>query len=225
MYEDIPTHIKDRFGQVLFGSARGEYEKDTAYEIEIYRKVYSYFSGAGMLHDSKMDKIEKAFNELLSVKDYYPDVLSPVSDLRGFIFRGVPLDNKVIIDKFQKTGLLNPLNYEVISGNRAVARNITYVPRHYIESWTIDPSFAKKMGSQGSENDDYILFETKSYNSKNFLFSIEFTNLINVTLLGKIEEEYEILRLSNSPLKVNAVINIPREGSYMDKIMNWSKVR
>lgn len=225
--QSIPQEIKEKFGEVLFGSIRGGMERDTSYEAYVFRKVFSYFSGEGMTRALSAE-IEDVFQELLSIKGYYPDVLKP--GVRGFIFRGIALNDPKTIDKFRSMGFLTPNNYKEIGNGKAVAKNLQYYPRHFIESWTDDVFFAKYMASTSSpvtlldqeprSTEAYLIIETKQYDPSELLFSTEFTNLLDREM-GKKYEESEIVRLSKNPVSVDSIIRVPTVGSPMDDILGW----
>lgn len=225
--ESIPLEVQQKFGHVLFGDIRGFGERDTEYERWVYRKVYRYFMGEGMGQNEAEDIVD-AFQELLSIKPYYPDVLTP--DVKGYLFRGFSLNTPSAIAAAHSMRLLDSTVYKVARNPQMAITQVHYTPRHIIESWTKTAGFAERMASvlsnptfgddEPKAMDTFITLQTKQYNEKELLFNSEFTNFLDREY-GKLDEEDEIVRVSKNPIPVEAIIRIPKEGSPMDKLLGW----
>ena len=225
---DKEEEIRKKFGRVLFGDwQRSErltkrIEKDTKYEKKIFSLIYNeWFWNNTWASAKKNNKVLQTLKELSEIKDNYPTILKPdpVSKYpilyRALIVKRTDED----LRKFHKKLFTQRKNYEIV--DKKFGRVIyklgeeahQYKPKKEAESWTISFKHAFKFIRSVDTNygTDYfnagkpfIIYAAKVPEEER-LFKLKFTNTLFET------PEYEIVRLSNNPIKASMYYIIRKE--------------
>jgi len=184
--EDIPSDVKDAFGNIAFGQntaisilqGTNKNEPNTKFEAELISSLKNWVS----FSSDKTAKELYAKKELLKkASDYFPSILKPTTPNGTQIYRG--LSRTMFSDEdFEK---MKPDDFEspLIFGGKKYYKYIhpiNYTPHREIQSWTVKLNIAKKFMSMG----DYILM---SKQNNEYMFSQKLMH----TLFG--ENEGEIL--------------------------------
>lgn len=196
-----------KFGEILFANPLGGDEKNTKLEDKYVKTIYN-FTDYDFGNNLK-PAVEKAIIDLKDCMSTYPEVLKPTVEV---VFRGASAP----IIEFIRNGRLPTYNE---------AEPFVYRARSPIQSWTEYESVAENFGDGTKLNelakfiDDYdeltldflipkllkiripVILIYKS-SSKDFLFKGEYLNK-----LSSFGTEHELIRVEDTPIKVNAYLN------------------
>ncbi len=177
---------QELYGKILFGDLLEKGERDTKIEERIYKLMQEFVLGKGM--DRYFLKFLK---ELRDAKVHFPDVLKPDAKI---VYRGSRIDKHI---------LENLTDGKTFKGEYQKF-NYIYEPRGKIQSFTTKFSVAISEFFQEYEADETpIVYEVKT--DDDFLFSSKIMNMLNQIV--RLDPEYEILRISQKPLKCNIIIH------------------
>lgn len=171
-------------GDVLFGEdpdilkfTNNKYEENTKLEDKIFKSIKDY-----VIYFSNKTDLNKYFDELNKIKNKFPEILKPTTDI---IYRGFMLDADVVLPIINKNGIkiFNDKYY-------ILKKEINYVSHQTLSSWTAKFNIAEKFARNMPDSSAIkIIAETTTDND--FLFNPAFLNLIN----KKVEtvKEFEII--------------------------------
>lgn len=200
------------YGKELFGSMFGK-ERDTENEKDILFQIKRFtVMGFGKMLSKKFVENILKLRDCMSV---YPDILQP----EGIAYRGTKIKLGTLIKNKNKL-------------NKSGEFQFAYKPKAIIQSWTssydVALEFANKHGGDNNELEDIMshLNGLTSIEDKIDFLESE-TNLLDMNIpvvyshdatpdsflfkskyfssLSEIDSEDELLRIDNSPIKVNAI--------------------
>ncbi len=194
------------FGKVLFGDQLGGDEKNTGIENKHAKAVYNFTDFD--FGENMKPEIEQAISDLQGCMSTYPEILRPKTEK---VFRGTSAP----IMEFIKNGKLPTYNETA---------PFVYRAHSPIQSWSEYESVAEAFGEAEKLNqltNEYdfdestlgdiipklsniripVILEYKA-TPKDFLFKGEYLNQ-----MSEFGTEHEVIRVDNSPIKVDAYLN------------------
>lgn len=197
----IPDSIVQKYGKILFGTARRLPETDTEYEAKQWKAIFQYFK-------SYQNKADNIFRELLKLKKYYP-VLK--GDSQKTLYRGLRFG--IYSDEFKKFSITKQILQHIKSGIYNDEKNIKDRKKHYgIEWFTLDKtytyhpinlgeSWSTKISSAKISSNirgGYLMMGNVPHSER--IFTAETSDKLKDKL--DLMDEYEVVRVSKKPLKV-----------------------
>lgn len=172
--EEGKLSCEERFEKYVFGVFGNEWDTKSEHRIAKEVNAFLYFNKAN-------PKIVKAFEELKACRSKYPKELDPKNG--KIVWRGISKKNNEVKQiKFTK-------EYKGFY----VADNFTYTPHREIQSFTTNWKTAEEFSLDGDWKKASLIIE--SYVDDDFIFTSKFTNMFSIL------REYEVVRISNKPLK------------------------
>jgi len=207
-----------RFGDVLFGDQLGGKEKNTKIEDKHAKAVYNFTDFD--FGENMKPEIEQAISDLQGCMSTYPEILKPKTEK---VFRGTSAP----IMEFIK-------NHKLPTYNETAP--FIYRAKSPIQSWSEYESVAESFGDAEKLNQltRQYDFSKSSINEiipmlskiripvilvyiatpKDFLFKGEYLNQ-----MSEFGTEHEVIRVDNSPIKVDAYLNEKWLSSESKKLM------
>ena len=183
---DSDMSKKPDFGELLFGELedwhKGKFEEDTPTESKLLKFMHNWIDSeftAGGRDSVNNEMLEKNFNLLTSLKEFYPRELIPnIKEL----FRGTKLTKKTtkIDDSFEIPSVSDETDLE-----KVVTFPIEYSPRSTVQSWS---SNKKDVEEWGDFRDGKSIIEA-TIPSKNIVMNPDFMDSIGKTILNPSEQE------------------------------------
>ena len=211
----IPPEIQQKYGKILFADHERFKQKGTGKEKNTFIENDKFANALDFVTTNFGDKITKdiikTFEALLKSKKYYPEVLDPGNPKE--VLRGFTLTHKLNKQKYDETlkvaktlkyanRLVNQRKFDGIK-YVILPKQMTYKPRTYAESWTVSEQIASGFSAMGYNRkanppSASVIISCKPPKNE-LLFNPEFTNTLSY-------KEFEVIRLSNKPIKCTAYI-------------------
>ena len=191
---------EQRFGEYLFGTYRNLPEEDTERESEIFNSLKKFVKSE-FGRDLEQDFLNTV-KDLKQVKDEYPEILKPNVNK---IWRLSTTSVEELVNLNIKEMVENNNIFEMDGRPLIDMGETTYKANSTVQSWTSD------IGSMLTHINwpPSLIYEWDISSTDNLLFNSNFLNQLSMDLHNK--SEYEVIRISNEPIKVKAqaYLNIP----------------
>jgi hypothetical protein len=183
---------QELFGKELFGELRNKTERDTDFEKDVLNQIKKFVSSNKPTHE-----LYSFLKILRDSKVHFPDILKPDAKI---VYRGSGIPHEEIPDYSKlKPQLKNKTSVYIIN-------NFTYYPKGEIQSFTKKFKIAADQFSMSTHiRNTPIIYEVQV--DDDFVMSSELMNIINKNVA--LNKEYEILHVSNKPLKCKLYILNP----------------
>jgi len=176
------------FQDTLFGDILGKKEKDTKTEKEISDDLEDFV--IGNLDGRSKDKLVSAFKKLKKCTKHFPKELIPEKNV---LYRGVHMGAKRFRDNVIKV---------VVDKKGGITGTMKWKAKGAIQSWTTKKDVTETFATSYDDDDILGIIMKAKFSPKDLLFSSKFLEKFKAKLGQGIENEHEIIRISNKEIKV-----------------------